>query len=143
MKNVTKKFILAIFFAIHLFLLTGTNKAYAAVFNCNIGDPPTLQDIACPVTAALNLFIVSVGFVFVGVLFYGSIKYSLSEGDSKAIEGAKKTLTWGVIGFVAVVATVSLLNIVLSIFGASPQGTLAGLLEDIVLFLSNNQGWFD
>ncbi len=117
------------------FLCLFPDKAYAQ-FNCTVSDPPALSELACPITTGINYLLGAVGFAFIIITLYGSIKYSLSEGDSKAIEAAKKSLTWGLIGFVAVLGAVSLINILIRIFiGGSSVAGLEETLQSISDFL--------
>jgi hypothetical protein len=126
------------------FLFMPYRYAYAQTLTCDPAqDPPALSDIACPIEAAINYLLIAVGFAFIIMLLYGSLKFALSEGDSKAIEAAKKTLTWGFIGFFAVLAAVSIINISIRIFvGNKKVDTLQRLIESITNFLSVHSDLF-
>lgn len=50
-------------------------------------------------------------------LIYGGIKWITSGGDEKAIDSARKTVTYAVIGLCVVFASFMILNIISAIFG--------------------------
>lgn len=124
-----------------LLIILGSRVSFAD--GCTpISDPPTLDEIACPIDKGLEVLVYSSGAGFIGMILYGSIKYSLSQGDSKGVEGAKLTLTWGVVGFLIVIGVVAISNIALSVFNASISTTLAQIILEILGFLEANQCLF-
>lgn len=60
------------------------------------------------VTAAL-LF---AGVVAVFMIIYAGIRYTTSGGDPKAVEGAKNTLVWAIIGLVVILLSFAIINFI-------------------------------
>jgi hypothetical protein len=95
-------------------------------------EPPDLIELLIVVARVFNILVFSAGVVFVAMLFLSAYKFSISQGDPKGIEGAKKTLTHALIGFLIVVGAYSLLSlIVASLGGYESQGTMTGLFGTI------------
>ncbi len=117
-----------------------TRVSYAA-FTCPVttNPYPTLDQLSCPIERGLEVLIYSSGAVFLGIVFYSAIKYSLSQGDPKALQGSQQTLTWGVIGFLIIVFVVSLANIIAAIFGASLSTTIQGAIQSLLTWIADNQ----
>lgn len=68
--------------------------------------------------------IVQVLFLFSGVvalffIVYAGIRYILSRGDPKAVEGAKSTLTWAIIGLIVVLLAFTIIEFIAVFTGAS------------------------
>lgn len=66
--------------------------------------------------------VVEVALVFLGVvtllfLLYGAIRFIVSRGDAKAVEGARNTITYAIIGAVLVLGAFIIVNIVTSTLG--------------------------
>lgn len=95
-------------------------------------DPTSqLAKIVCPVGAVFNIAVLGSGAAFVAMIMYGTLKFTLSQGDTKAIEGGKQTITWGILGFLAVISAWAILNIILNIYGI--PNPASGLEEAITL----------
>lgn len=67
--------------------------------------------------------LVSAAFVFVSLValvfvIVAGIKFTLSGGDPKQVEGARKTLTYAIIGLLLVLLSVFLLNLIAFVTGA-------------------------
>lgn len=67
--------------------------------------PAVFQNV---VTAAL-LF---AGVVAVFMIAYAGIRYITSRGDPKAVEGARNTLTWAVIGLIVIIISFAIINFI-------------------------------
>jgi len=81
------------FLSITVILLLAKN-AFAA----NGPDAPSVCDLQ---QVFLNVIKVSgalLGFGFFAMMVFGGIKYLFSAGDPKAVQSAKGTLTWAIIG---------------------------------------------
>lgn len=74
--------------------------------------PAVFQNV---VSAAL-LF---AGVVAVFMIVYAGIRYITSGGDPKAVEGAKNTLTWAVIGLIVIILSFFIINFIAFFTGAS------------------------
>lgn len=135
--QVFKKLKLIAIFLTLIYTLSG-NVAYAAgcssIANPDPNDPTAqLKSIICPVYQVFNIAVFSSGAIFVGLILLGSLKFSLSQGDQKAIEGAKATITWGVIGFLIVLGATLILNLILGTFGISnPLNALESSIDQIL-----------
>ena len=122
---------------ISLLMMTTYSTPVAA---CNLtapnpDDPASqLLQVTCPIERSLNILVMSSGVAYILFLLYGSIKYSLSQGDERAIMGARQTLTWATIGFVIVMGIYAIFNILLGALGVggnftSLPATMQGLLD--------------
>lgn len=87
------------------------------------GDPNPLA-IICTIVRLLNVFILSVGAIFVMFVFISAIKFALAQGDPKALQGAKQTLTMAIIGMLVVIGVFTILTIMRNIFGLKYQLTM-------------------
>ena len=74
------------------------------------------------------------------VILYGSLRLSISQGDAKAIQGAKATLTWGVIGFLAVISVYVIFNITAGVFGLGDGAipSLEDAITELLKWLNDN-----
>lgn len=77
--------------------------AYAQ--DCDIGDEPTPVQIVCPLQKTLVVIYYSSGAFFLIMVFVTSYKFSTSQGDPKAMQAAKQSLTYTVLGFVLTITT--------------------------------------
>lgn len=109
-----------------IFITLNTSITYAAVDCSNyesvLNEPESrdaLAYIACPVIRIINAALVFVSAAFVVVLLYGGIKMSLSLGDPKALQGAKDTWTWAVIGTFFVLLALVAVTLMFKLLGVS------------------------
>jgi hypothetical protein len=58
-----------------------------------------------------------VGIVAVIFVIYGGAKFVLSGGDEKQVEGARKTITYALIGLVVVILAFAIVNFISYITG--------------------------
>jgi ABC-type sugar transport system permease subunit len=65
-------------------------------------------------TRIVNTIIFLVGSVAVIMIVVGGLRYVLSGGDSSAVNGAKNTLLYAVVGLVVTVMSYAIVNFVLS-----------------------------
>ena len=61
-----------------------------------------------------NTALFIIGAISVLMLIYGGIRYTMSGGDSKAVEGAKNTILYAIIGVVIAVLAYAIVNFVLT-----------------------------
>lgn len=83
-------------------------------------DPTTATPLYCIIPLFQN--IISAAFLFVGtvalfMIIYGGIRFIISRGDQKQIEGAKSILTWGIIGLVLVLFSFFIIRIIAFVTG--------------------------
>lgn len=57
------------------------------------------------------------GIVAVILIIYSGIKFILSGGDPKQVEGARKTMTYAIIGFVLILLSFAILNLISAVTG--------------------------
>ncbi|MDQ3098332.1 MAG: hypothetical protein M3Q44_01145 [bacterium] len=57
------------------------------------------------------------GFGFFAMMIYGGIRYLLSGGDPKALQGAKGTITWAIIGLALLALSYTILLIIKAFTG--------------------------
>ena len=81
-----------------------------------IGGDSIVRDIT-------NTMLFIIGAVSVLMLIYGGIKYTISNGEEKAIGTAKNTILYSVIGLVVAIAAYAIVNWVLNIFIVASEPT--------------------
>lgn len=84
------------------------NGQEVATFNC----------ISVVFQNVVNAAFVFAGIVALIIIIYSGIKFIFSGGDPKQIEGARKTLTYAIIGFVVIILSFIIINIISIITGA-------------------------
>jgi hypothetical protein len=108
-----------------------TAPAYAAQGNCS--DPSAADPLTAGASCAqangtrdnlfapngifvvvANTLIFLVGAVAVIFLIIGGLRYVVSNGDSKAVEGAKNTILYAIVGIVVAVISFALVQFVIS-----------------------------
>lgn len=67
-----------------------------------VTDAPSLACLAIVIANAIEVALMFVGAVALIFLLYGSILFVVSRGDPKALEKAKKTMTYAIFGVIAV-----------------------------------------
>lgn len=65
-------------------------------------------------TRIINTIIFLIGSVAVIMIIIGGLRYVLSGGDSSAVNGAKNTILYAVVGLVITVMSYAIVNFVLS-----------------------------
>lgn len=64
-----------------------------------------------------NALLAFAGVTALFFIIYGGIKFILSGGDAKQVEGARKTLTYAIIGLLLILFSIFILNIISQITG--------------------------
>lgn len=152
--------IFVILFAVFTFTVLDSNGVDAQVIrntgDCNninlrsdVSNRTTINPLAivCPIIKTFNAMLLLAGAVFVGMVFYASYQYSTATGDPKAAAGAKNTLTYAILGFVAILATFTIMNIVGGVFGISsnvqgfgPFNSFIEAINELMCNLQNIRG---
>jgi len=88
-----------------------------------IGLVATIQGLECIFQNVLTVITVLAGLAVFIMLLIGGIKYLTSGGDQKAMEQAKNTMTFAILGLVLIIAAYLILNF-LSVFTG-----ISGLLK--------------
>lgn len=79
-----------------------------------VPDPGGVQsDLGELVRSIANLLLGVVGFVALIMLLVGALRYIASAGSSTAVEGAKNTILYAVIGIIIAAAAFAIVNFVL------------------------------
>jgi hypothetical protein len=78
---------------------------------------PELKNIITPVIRAVNIALALSGIAFIIMLFWSGYRYSLSQGDPKAMLLAKESLTHALQGFFVVIGAFAIITIAGSVFG--------------------------
>lgn len=89
----------------------------ACTFDSKYGEIVTL---GCATVLFQNLIfwaLTFAGIVALVLLIVGGIKYITSGGDAKAADGAKKTITWALIGLVVILMSFAVLSLIAGITG--------------------------
>lgn len=145
-KNLFAGLFLATVFFVGLF--SAGNIAYAKMENdytqvCKTLETTSWEDphpiaIICPIVRLLNVFVLSAGAFFVLFVFISAIKYALAQGDPKALEASKQTLTMAVVGFLVIIGVYTILTIVKNVLGladnpiTNPFGVLSENLAKLL-----------
>lgn len=95
---------------------SGTNINLGAADNSCVTDTTASTKVNDTVRDALNLFSAIVGIIAVVMIIVGGIKYITSSGESGAIQTAKNTILYAVIGLVVVALAQIIVKFVLSRF---------------------------
>ena len=80
----------------------------------------TFDPLTSQVRNIVNTLIFVAGIIAVIFIIVGGLRYILSQGDEKAVEGAKNTVLYSVIGLVVVILAYAIVNFVLG--GVSTGG---------------------
>lgn len=76
-------------------------------------NPTSLQD---QLKNIVNVLLFVLGAIAVIMIVIGGIRYTLSNGDSSAITGAKNTILYAVVGLVVALLAYAIVNFVLGAF---------------------------
>lgn len=146
LRQTLKKLKLSLYLLVILFTLLAaypTDKANAAgcgfgeISNVSTAKTQLVTGVPCLIGKALDVVVLSSGVVFVIMIFYSGIKLSLSQGDAKGIQGVKLTLTWAVVGFVAVIGVYTIKNIAFGVFGVADTFDIGKQLDELVKWFDN------
>lgn len=112
-----KRFLKTFGLLLAAFLVVPLKPAYAAT--CTLADPPKLEELTClfgNIVASLEAIGAIAAFLIIVV---GAFKYMSSHGDPKALDSAKSTITWGIVGFVLVFLTYFIMLFVSNLLGVN------------------------
>lgn len=100
---------------------------------------PSPLAILCPLVRYLNVILYASAAVFIAMVFLSAIKYALSQGDPKALQGAKGALTWAIVGFIVVIGVFTMLVIFKNVLGLKDNL----ILNPVGILNKNLMGLFD
>lgn len=81
--------------------------------------PAQISDLGPLFQRVVSLVLGFAGIVLFVILVVGGFKYITSGGDPKAIEGAKKTLTYAVAGLVVILVSYLILVLISNVTGVN------------------------
>lgn len=115
----------SIFSIVGSFLLApavlAADRIVAGPGNCEIvGDVPTLACLGQVISNVIGVAFIFVGFAALVFLLFGSIKMIVSRGDQKALQAAKGTITYALIGTIFIVLSFVIVSVVLNALGLPP-----------------------
>lgn len=76
------------------------------------GSVATLSCIPGLISNVISLLFGLVAIVAVILIIYGGARFVLSGGDEKQVEGARKTITYAIIGLVVVLLSFAIVNLI-------------------------------
>ncbi len=80
-------------------------------------DPPTLQNLEDVFANVIKIVLGIAGITFFILLLSSGFKFITSGGDPKALEGAKKTLTYAIGGLIVIILSYLILLLIKDITG--------------------------
>jgi hypothetical protein len=80
-------------------------------------------DLLTNIRVITNTLILGVGIVAVLMLIIGGFRYVFSQGNEKAVTGAKDTIVYAIIGIIVALVAFAAVNFVLSQFTQTPANT--------------------
>lgn len=80
-------------------------------------DPPTLQNLEDVFANVIKIVLGIAGITFFILLLSSGFKFITSGGDPKALEGAKKTLTYAIGGLIVIILSYLILLLIKEITG--------------------------
>jgi hypothetical protein len=79
-----------------------------------VSGVPSITGIFCVLVKIVNYLLTTGGFIAFIFLVVGGLQYMVSGGDEKAITTAKSTITYSVFGLLIILASVIVINTILS-----------------------------
>ena len=77
-----------------------------------VNNVATLDCIPIVFENIINAALAFAGVVALIMIIFSGIRYVTSGGDPKAVEGARNTLTWAIIGLVVIVLAYLIINFI-------------------------------
>lgn len=78
--------------------------------------PSTLFGNAGIFTQVINTLLFAVGVLSVIMLIFGGLRYVISRGESKAVEAAKNTVLYAIVGLIVSILSYAIVNFVVNSF---------------------------
>lgn len=136
--EMVSKRIVSILTMVFVIFLLSCNNVYALdCYQESSGYPaPLPSQIICPFVRVINLALLLVGAVLIAMIVLGAIKMAVSLGDPKALQGAKLTWTYAIIGTFVVLGSFFILFLINKTFGLGINlfergNAAAGIFEKI------------
>lgn len=101
------------------------SPAYAACSNAascvtqgvnTAGGSGAKGDVGGLIKTVVNILLFVIGAVAVIMIVIGGLRYTISQGDSSSVSGAKNTILYAVVGLVVALFAYAIVNFVLKYF---------------------------
>ncbi len=102
---------------------SGTDQALTNT-NCVDNGVATLSCIPYVIQNILFWLFALAGIAAIVFVIYGGIKFVLSGGDPKQVDGARKTITYALIGLALILSAFVIINLIGTITGATCIGKI-------------------
>ncbi|MDO4872115.1 MAG: hypothetical protein Q4A27_01640 [bacterium] len=89
--------------------------------------PTTLFGNAGIFTQIVSIMLFFVGVLSIIMLIFGGLRYIVSNGDSKKVEGAKNTILYAIVGLIVAILSYAIINFVLVTFTGTNGGVNSSL----------------
>ena len=86
---------------------------------CVVDGVAKLTCIPIVLSNVVNFALIASGVVALFFIIWSGAKLVTSEGDQKRVEGARKTLTWAIIGLVIILLSFLIINLISFLTGVS------------------------
>ena len=116
-----------IFLTVFIFLSIFTTRSLAATVvqgTCDNGQQNgekvcygNLTDIPTIFANVLNVVLILAAFASFAMLIFGGFRFIIAQGDPKAVQAARGTLTWAVVGLVMIIVSWLLLAFLAQFLG--------------------------
>ena len=73
------------------------------------------NDLTLTAKRVIEIMMIAVGALSVIMIIFGGLKYVLSAGDSRAVDSAKSTILYAVIGLIVALLAFAIVNFVVKI----------------------------
>jgi len=97
---------------------TGADTAQSGA--SDVASSQLTGDLTASISTIINILIFVIGLVAVIMLIVGGFRYVFSQGNEKAVQGAKDTILYAIIGIVVAILAFAIVNFVL---GGLSSGT--------------------
>ena len=84
--------------------------------------PSTLFGNTGIFTQIVSVMLFLVGVLSVVMLIFGGLRYIISRGESKAVESAKNTILYAIVGLIVAIMSYAIVNFVVNSFTGSNGG---------------------
>jgi ABC-type Fe3+ transport system permease subunit len=76
----------------------------------------TVTDLVNAIVTIVNILLALVAIIAVVFVVIGGVRYITSQGDEDAVEAAKNTIIYAVVGLIVIILSAVLINIFLGLF---------------------------
>ena len=104
-------------------IICEANEGYTWTGSECVSDDDGVADLESVIVNISNILLSLIGVVAVVMLIIGGFRYVAAAGDSKAIEGAKNTILYAIIGIVVAFSAWASISFVTNQLGGGTGGT--------------------